>query len=341
MFKSTIVFLFFLFGFAQSIDVKAQSANQIEILNNYVEFLNTSSHGMGIALLVAEYINCDVNAVHGAPCKNAVPITVDDIPTNLFDRPDDNSSFYEVPPLEWRERAIVESVNLEKNLSSALNEKIIKASDLLVKINRGLYKCSELNKTLKVKKKKNLDLILAELKILEDDFEAFRKLKTEMTELIQSAYPETGSKLYPVLVQYRNSAATLLEGVLNHDLTENDKRIDNYKLITSNVLETLNTIKAAIKKEYPSYNQNIAAFEKKSQTLLDLVKGSIIAQASLEGEVEKEKHAIKTYNQISKLTINQTGPGVSVIFKDILSFLQIKAVNFDEQVVKFKVKYPN
>jgi len=315
--------------------LKAQSPVEIDALNYYIEFINSSSHGLGIAMLIAENMNCQVLESHGMSCTDAIPITVEDIPSNLFDKADDNSGFYSISPLELNKIALKESVVLKSDLSSVLNEKLNRCSEILNQVNSQLYATDEMMKSLKLKKKKHAERVLKALQEIENKFSEFKKLKKEIIDLVIIDYPHPDSKIYPVLYQFRNAAVALLEGLENQSLTENDQSIENYKLVRSNVLETFNTIKAAIGKPYPAYEEQINAFENKSEMFLELIKGSMIKKEEL-----GSKSLVKKCNQISKLTINQTGPGYTVIFKEILRFLSFKAINFDEQIVQYKVEYP-
>jgi len=335
MLRTFILSAAFLFGLHNSSALHAQSPTEIDALNYYVEFINSSSHGLGIAMLVADNINCIVNAEHGDPCDNVVPITVEDIPSNLFDRPDDNSGFYTMAPLELTKIAQKESAVLKPKLAKSLNEKLNEAVGILNKINDQLYASDALMRKSKLKKKKQAEMVLESLVPIEEGFKAFKKLKREMIDLIIIDYPQPEAKIYPVLLQYRNATTALMEGLENQNLTEDDKRFEDFKLVRSNVLETFKTLKAAIGKTYPVFEEQIHGFETKSDMFLNLIKGGMIKKEEI-----GSKALLNKCNQISKLTINQTGPGYTVIFKEILRFLKFKAINFDEHIVQYKVEYP-
>lgn len=318
---------------------KAQSIQQIDALNYYMEFVNTSSHGLGIALLIAEGLNCDVIEAKGEECEQQVRITVGDIPSNLFDVPDDNSIFYKITPIELSQIAEKESVILDSEVASTLNKKTERAVFILNEVNRLIYKLSSLKETSNFKKKKASEAYYKELQTLEKLFKQFREVKAEIVDMIFKSFPSPESKLYPVLFQYRNCATEILEDVLQGELRPDSKTMDNYTLVSENVLSTLNSIKDAIGKEYPKFNEQIFEFENKTEFFNKLIETYHMERASKSVQAQESLNNLY-YNRMCKLTFNQTGPGIVTIFKEILNFLSIKGINFDEQIVSFKVLYP-
>jgi len=332
---SYILVFLFLFGKAN-----AQSIQQMDALNYYVDFVNASSHGLGIALLITEGLNCDVLEAQGKTCEQSVRITVKDIPTNLFDKPDDNSVFYKITPIELSQIAEKESVILQEKTSRQLNKKVERAVFILNEVNKLLYKLSNLKETANLKKKKSAEEFYKHLETMQKLFGQFKLIKSEIIDLVQSSFPSPESKLYPVLIQYRNYTSELLDAVLDGQLSIDDKKVNNYELVTNNVLTTLNSIKDAIGKEYPVFDEQISEFDNKSKFLRKLLDTYNVEKINVEDN-EHIRFNAKYYNRMIKTSINQTGPGIVTIFKEILNFLSIKGINFDEKIVSYKVLYPS
>ncbi|MDA8693471.1 hypothetical protein N9L92_05350, partial [Saprospiraceae bacterium] len=80
--------------------LKSQNSQELEVYNTYIRFLNECTHGLAIAKTLLDNNNKELNRYIDLPTANTIEINNDDLPSNYFDKPDDDSEFYVISPIE-------------------------------------------------------------------------------------------------------------------------------------------------------------------------------------------------------------------------------------------------
>ena len=128
--KFNISFLIVLL-FSVSVFCQSKDNASLKALNNYVEFINESTHGLLIAHRLFELYNQDINKYVDLPGYQLNNYSNDDLPANIFEDPE--NWFYDNSPYEWFSVSIKEGQAL--NSVSKLNASLKKLKSILDQIN--------------------------------------------------------------------------------------------------------------------------------------------------------------------------------------------------------------
>ncbi len=138
--KQTLLIFFFTISFAQFTFANTNhfatteaDPTPMQALNNYVNFLNESIHGMVIVHRLLENYNQELNKYIDLDGYQINNFGNSDLPKNIFEDPED--WFYKISPWEWYDIAKSDSKFLDKQVALELNQSMLSLREKLIRIN--------------------------------------------------------------------------------------------------------------------------------------------------------------------------------------------------------------
>jgi hypothetical protein len=329
--KSMILLFLCLF----QIGIKGQTSQELEAYNTYISFLNECTHGLAIAKTLLDNNNRDLNRYIDLPSAKTVDINNDDLPSNYFDKPDDDSEFYTISPIELSRICKTKSSSLNNNTAGNLNRQVDNIVSILNQINQIRFDLESYTENHDLNEKESIygvyEYLEKAVKLFNDYANAHKQLANDITKNGNS------SELYQVC----DNIHTTTKSILRNMRRENESNVQNN---ISKLQSDLAKFKSHVDNNVASYNSADAKYyietiQIKTYHVIDLVKkysspGTVPFQQELYG-----KHYYY-HNQLLSKYFNFTGPGFVRDMNKLLSEMDINAVDFDEEPLLFKVIYP-
>lgn len=315
----------------------AQSASEYEALNTYISFLNESVHGLVIAHIVLVNNNKDLNRYIDLESTKTVNISTSDLPSNIFDKPDDDSDFYEISPIELSEICYSKSAALNSSLAQNLNGQTQNIVQILTSINAIRFDIEDYILSHDLNEKESVYGVYEYLERVVRLFEEYAQAHKKMANDINKAIKSTDDELYLASKEIHSTTKSILRNLRR----ENESNVGNNINRLQAALDKFDQIKANYSKrslsaEYDYYTKTIS---EKTEKVIALVKeyenpGFVPVEHELYG-----KHYYY-HNQLLIHYFNWSGPGFVRDMNTILNKLKQSFIVFDEEPLIFKVIYP-
>lgn len=317
------------------IGVKGQTSQELEAYNTYISFLNECTHGLAIAKTLLDNNNRDLNRYIDLPSAKTVDINNDDLPSNYFDKPDDDSEFYTISPIELSRICKTKSSALNGNSAGNLNRQADNIVSILNQINQIRFDLESYTNNHDLNQKESIygvyEYLEKAVKLFNDYASAHKQLANDITK------NSTGSELYQVCDNIHSTTKSILRNMRR----ENESNVQNNINKLQNDLAKFRSHVNSNAALYSSANAKyyIETIQVKTDLVIQLVKnysspGTVPFQQELYG-----KHYYY-HNQLLSKYFNFTGPGFVRDMNKLLTEMGINTVNFDEEPLLFKVIYP-
>jgi len=331
------ILVFTIIVFIGAYDLNGQSAQELEAYNNYISFLNECTHGLAIAKTLLDNNNKELNRYIDLPSAKTIEINNDDLPSNYFDKPDDDSEFYTVSPIELSVICKSKSSALNSSTARNLNGQVDNIVNILNQINQIRFDLESYTEGHDLNEKES---IYGVYEYLEKAVKLF------------NGYADAHKKLANNISEKNKSNEDLLHAVCYdiHSTTKNILR-NMRRESESNVINNIAKLNSDLSKFQYHINQNKDEYRSKdSQYYIKTIDEKTTKVIQLVSDysnpgyvpVDQELYGKHYYyhNQLLSKYFNFTGPGFVRDMNKLLEGLGKTTILFDEEPLLFKVIYP-
>lgn len=180
-------FLAFIVLIIGSFKLHAQSTQELDAYNSYINFLNESVHGLVIAHILLVNNNKDLNRYIDLESTKTVDFGNNDLPSNIFDKPDDDSDFYEISPIELSAICKQKSKALNSSTASNLNNQTQQIVGILNQINQIRFDLETYMKGHDLNEKESVYGVYEYLERVVELFDSYEKAHNSLAEDIKES----------------------------------------------------------------------------------------------------------------------------------------------------------
>ncbi len=240
-----------------------QSVNPtvIRSINNYVNFVNESTHGLLIVNKLLENYNLELNQYVDLESYKINNYTNDDLPKNVFEDPE-RLFFNKLTPFEWYEKCKLESKNLDVESARSLNNLADKIKSQINIINNLRFELDKVTNGIDLSKRDNLAKVYVQLENAALAFQEFYKVAGQIEKFIAAYYRKNAVNIgeYKSIYDLYNNAKALLVNI-------REKETTNYKVVYEQYVVKVNDFESDI-------NKNIPYIEKLNPYKLNILKSA-------------------------------------------------------------------
>lgn len=327
--KITIILSVLLLTFGTK--AQSQSAQEIDALNAYINFLNESVHGMVIAHILLVNNNKDLNRYIDLDATKTVNLTTEDLPTNIFDKPDDNSDFYEISPIELSEICFQKSRNLKSDLASSFNRQTREIVKILNRLNQLRFDIENYILDNDLSQKESIYGVYNYLEEAVALFEDYSIAHNKMAKEINKVFDFSDDDVYRALKLIHGTT----KEILNHLRKEQEDQIEGK---ATRLSSTLTVYKAALSNAELK-NEYTESIRDKALKVIDMLKLYLNPDIAPYEDELYGKHYYY-HNQILIKYFNWSGPGFVRDMNSLMEGLDVPFIKLDEEPLIFKVIYP-
>jgi len=330
------VFVLFLLLMASKC-MYSQNTQELDAYNSYINFLNESVHGLVIAHILLVNNNKDLNKYIDLESTKTVDFGNDDLPSNIFDKPDDDSDFYEISPIELSKICTNKSSALDRSTANSLNSQTKEIVNILNQINRIRFDLEKYMDGHDLNEKESVYGVYEYLENVVVLFDNYSKAHNRLAADIKNAYRKTTDKMYLGFFDIHNSVKDVLHSMRAENEAHTSSYIQSLQLALSSYEEISSSYQG--KNHSSNYKELTRTIGEKTQKVINLLEdyqnpGSIPVQHELYG-----KHYYY-HNQLLIHYFNWSGPGFVRDMNALLTELKVPFIQFDEEPLIFKVIYP-
>ena len=318
-----------------SFQSKAQSKEQIEVMNMYVEFLNKSVHGLFTAHALLVINNKEVNKYVNLDSYSLFNLTNSQVQSNLFDISDMQNyrTFQGNSPMQLADLVKEKSAILNPLLADDLNGHVDKIKIILTKVNDIRFIIADYIETQDLNNKEAIYGVYDLLEEASSLFDQYAYEHKEIVDGIGSVYVNTHTDLYLKARDFHGMTKAILMDLRQENKSSSLLKMDPFLRAFDNLEREVTKFNNYDKKSFQSYliNRKDSIYEHLSR-----LKGgrAIPRQDRLYGEF------YYYHNLIAKRFFNWSGPGFVRHLNNIMTDLGAVFVNFSEEPLIFKVMYP-
>ncbi len=320
-----------------SASLKGQDTQELEVYNMYISFLNECTHGLAIAKTLLDNNNKELNRYIDLPSANSIEINNDDLPSNYFDKPDDDSEFYTISPIELSVICKAKSSALNSSTARQLNGQVDNIVNILNQINQIRFDLESYTDGHDLNEKESIygvyEYLEKAVKLFNDYADAHKRLANDINDRNKS----NGDPLHAVCYAIHSTTKSILRNMRR----ENQTNVINDIFKLNNDLKKFNDHVSTNKGEYSSKDAQyyIKTIDEKTAKVIQLVRdyenpGYVPVELELYG-----KHYYY-HNQLLSKYFNFTGPGFVRDMNKLLEDLGKTTILLDEEPLLFKVIYP-
>ena len=317
--------------------LKSQNSQELEVYNTYMRFLNECTHGLAIAKTLLDNNNKELNRYIDLPTANTIDINNDDLPSNYFDKPDDDSEFYTISPIELSKICKTESTSLNNGVARSLNSQVDNIVSILNQINQIRFDLETYTLGHDLNEKESIygvyEYLEKAVKLFNDYADAHKKLANSLHD----NYSQNNDPLYIACYDIHSTTKSILRNMRRES---ESNVINNISKLTSD-LEKFNGVVNSNSAKYGSTEAEfyIKTINDKTTNVIQLVK-DYHSPGYVPVELELYGKQYYYHNQLLSRYFNFTGPGFVRDMNKLLDELGIFHINFDEEPLLFKVIYP-
>lgn len=178
--------------FGQQAKTSLEPNKRIEALNNYVDYINASIHGMTVVKTLLVEFNQELNKYVDLESVKVNDIN-EYISHDIFSEIEYYPS-YKIMPYNMKDRCIAAATVLDATDQSSLNTKLEKMNEIIKASNKLRMDVSSMIKELDLNKKENVQKVYEQLEIGVKNFNLFYQLEKDMTKAISVASDKYQSK---------------------------------------------------------------------------------------------------------------------------------------------------
>lgn len=341
------LFIALLFVFGKTIlaqDVNISPDPKINALNNYVFFINESTHGLLIVQRMLENFNQDINKYVDLESVQLNFYSNKDLPANIFI--DEENWFYDTSPYEWYEKAILESKILGSDATS-LNLHTRGMKKILSEVNAKRFEIEEFintNNLEEVEAQQGVyDLLERCVVLYEDFFQSQRSLESAIRNTYSKIKKESNTLEFPKFRMAVENAYNATRAIMIAIRKKKDEDFEKY--IEAQRIAT-NTIVNMEFKEFNSTRMISKRVLRSRDNMLDQLDQSLrsVERFYNTGIVDPDYKLYGKfyyyYNSDLINKFNRYGNGIVFEINRILDYLEMPILRYTELPHYYKVIYP-
>lgn len=340
-----VFILLFTFGnglFAQKVNVTDDP--KIEALNNYVFFINESTHGLLIVQRMLENFNQDINKYVDLESVQLNFYSNKDLPANIFI--DDENWFYDTSPYEWYTKAITKSKLLGGDAVS-LNLHMKSMKKILSEVNAKRFEIDKFiqNNNLEEETAQQgvYDLLERCVTLYDDFFKSQRSLESAIRTTYNKIRKEESTLEFP---KFRAAVENAYNATRDIMIAIRDKKDEDFERYISKQETATNTI---VNMEFTEFNSTRMISKRvlrSRDNMLNQLKQSLLGVERFykTGIVDPDYKLYGKfyyyYNSDLINKFNRYGNGIVFEINRILDYLEMPILRYTELPHYFKVIYP-
>jgi len=288
---------------------KAQSDEELNALNTYVQFLNESVHGLTVAHILFVNYNKDLNKyVDLDSHKINTHITNQELGASIFDNPDINTSDSNASAMQLVETSKRLSSALPRSTANVLNAYVSDIKIILEKINALRFEIESFLKSSDLNEKENI-------------YTSYELLVTYKYEPLDFTF-----------LAIHEASVSMIQNIRNEQTSQSDKYL-------SKILEAVDDFET---KDYKLSNTQKLTGQEFSRQVREMTS---FVNNQLNGGAVPENFKLygKNYymhNHLLLSTFNSISPGFVSKMNTILKKRSNKFLAYDDRPVIYKVTYP-
>ncbi|MBT8190448.1 MAG: hypothetical protein KJO29_08455, partial [Bacteroidia bacterium] len=308
---------------------------KIDLLNNYIEFLNASVHGLSIAQVIFVNYNKVINKYVDINSHELTQISNKDLPQNIFGGTDSYLNFYDQSdtPEALAEIAKEGGLQLQIRLSSTLNFYTDNIISILKEINQIRFDVEDYIKDHDLNDREAIYGVYEYLERATVLFNEYSSAHLSMVELLfNNGIPKDNTVVETMLNLHTTNKMILSYLRRNEGKGVDDKlrqlktQVDEFRrLVDNNTYDAQNT----------EYLNDILI--KNNAIIKKLDDYVTTAYVPLEDEAYGKYYH---YHNFILRYINWYGPGYIRSMNDFIDGQDLQCVHFDEEPIIYKVLYP-
>lgn len=310
----------------------------IQALNNYVDFINEGTHGMLIVVKLLENFNLDINQYVDLASYKINNYNNDDLPKDIFQ--DREHWFYDVSPYELYAKCLAGGKGLSGKAS--LDQKASELKSILSNINQIRFDLESLIKNNDLKVKENLTKVYKKLEEGVNWYEEFYETQKELENLIYAeAQLNNGdlgstSNIYKELKILYETSRDLLLKLREKEVTHYDQVLKLQSRAVKEVAQLLlpSTSNYQSSKFKFNWDNIVTSAGNLNSSFSGFEKGSASEQYKIYGKY------YYYYNVFCISKFNRYGTGIVSGINNVITYLKMPRVKFTELPHYFKVIYP-
>lgn len=314
-----------------------QNTNQekINLLNNYVEFLNASVHGLSIAQVIFVNYNKVINQYVDINSHELTQISNKDLPQNIFGGTDSYLNFYDQSntPEALAEHAKSEGMKLQIKLSSTLKFHTDNIISILKEINQIRFDVEDFIQEHDLNDRQAIYGVYEYLERATFLFDEYASTHHMMAELLfNNGIPEN-SKLVDSMHDMHKTNKMILSSLRRNEGAGIDLKLEQLKIQLNSFQVLISDV--SVRSELQEYLNDIDLKNKAIiQKLEDYVDTGYVP-------IEDEAYG-KYYHYHNFLLryINWYGPGYIQSMNTFIDVQALQCIHFDEEPIIYKVLYP-
>ncbi len=196
----------------------------VKYINNYINFVNESTHGLLIVNKLLENYNLELNKYVDLESFKINNYTNDDLPKNVFEDPE-KLFFNKLTPFEWYNKCIEDSKNLDPSTAKTLNGLAEKIKSQINVINNIRFELDKVTVGVDLSKRDNLAKVYIELEKAAVAFQEFYKVAGQIEKFVAFYYEKNKVTTieYKSIYDIYTNAKSLIVNI-------RDKNTTNYKV---------------------------------------------------------------------------------------------------------------
>lgn len=333
MYKQTLLRLVFLPLVLMMGSGFSQTPERMKALNNYVEFLNESVHGLTVAQILFVNYNKDLNKhVDLESHKINTHITNMELGPNIFDNPDINTSDSNVSTMMLAKVTKENSSVLESGTARLLNEEVNQIVQILEKVNNLRFEIEDFIKNNDLDVKENIYtcyVYLEKCVALFDNY-AFKhdNLSKRLRREVLYEYKPMDFMFHEIHKETVDVLAQLRKGKTSGFT----KALDRIEGVKNNFLNRdfgLSGANTRIADEISRQIDQMISFIKKSER-----------SASLPDNFRNNSKEYYIHNRILLDHFNSISPGFTSKMNKLMASMDPNFLHYDDRPIMYEVTYP-
>ncbi len=312
----------------------AQGPNpeKIQALNNYVEFLNESVHGLAVAQILFVNYNKDLNKhVDLESHKINTHITNMELGPHIFDNPDINTSDNDLSAIKLSRVTKEQSIHLNSSIANVLNRNVSEIVNILNKVNKLRFEI--------------------------EDFIAGNDLSQKENIYECYVYLEKTVGLFDSYASMHNALSVKLRQQIRYEYTPMDRMFFDVHTASTELIQLLRDGKTSgLEGHLSKMESTIDKFSRRdfdyqggqlemAGDITNQVKGLIsfvrkAPNAPAPNSYQNNSKAYYIHNSMLLSYYNSISPGFVSKMNKLMSDKGAEFLHYDDRPIKYEVTYP-
>lgn len=316
------------------INGSAQAPNPegIQALNNYVEFLNESVHGLAVAQILFVNYNKDLNRhVDLESHKINTHITNMELGPHIFDNPDINTSDNDLSAIKLSRVTKEQSIHLNSSIANVLNRNVTEIVNILNKVNKLRFEIEDFIAANDLSVKENIYECYVYLERTVALFDSYAQmhdaLSRKLRQQIKYEYTPMDRLFFDV-----HAASTDLITLLR------DGKINGLEGYLSRMESAINKFSKRDFDYVGVQSESAIEITKQVNDLISFVRKAPTAPAP--NSYQNNTKAYYVHNSMLLSYYNSISPGFVSKMNKLMSEKTPSFLHYDDRPIKYEVTYP-